>query len=189
MTGPSAGERLASDRQTHPATKQNSSRSHVGHKQTITQVSFGANQKLTSTRAMDSRLKQLIDNYLDSVRVAVALLEEAGIPRPASDRAWATNGISGTGALRGGATYRKHGYGCKVHLASGSVDFDFGRAGQINGFDMWRLADFAGDRLAAFGFNSQDELEHVFKAEVESGEISKSDYILHYTAEASEAGR
>ena len=138
---------------------------------------------------MDSRLKQLIDNYLDSVRVAVALLEEAGIPRPASDRAWATNGISGTGALRGGATYRKHGYGCKVHLASGSVDFDFGRAGQIDGFDRWRLADFAGNRLAAFGFNSPDEFEQIFNKEVGSGKILSSGYILHYVAEAVDAGR
>lgn len=137
---------------------------------------------------MDSRLKHLIDEYLDAVRLAVALLEEAGIPRPASARAWTTTGISGTGTLRDGATYRKHGHGCEVHLASGSVDFDFGKAGQINGFDAWRLAEFAGNRLAAFGFNSRDELEHVFKAEVESGKISTSDYTLHYIVEAGDGG-
>ena len=137
---------------------------------------------------MDPRLKHLIDEYLGAVRTAVALLAEVGIPRPASDHAWVTNGIPGTGALRDGAIYRKHGYGCEVHLASGSVDFDFGRAGQINGFDVWRLADFAGDRLAAFGFKSRDDLEQIFKAEVRSGRILSSGYILHYVGEAGEAG-
>ena len=138
---------------------------------------------------MDSLLKHLIDEYHASVRTAVALLEEAGIPRPVSDYAWASNGVCGTGALRGGATYRKHGYGCEVHLASGSVDFDFGRAGQIDGFDRWRLADFAGNRLAAFGFNSPDAFEQIFNKEVGSGKILSSGYILHYVAEAVDAGR
>jgi hypothetical protein len=137
---------------------------------------------------MDRRLKHLIDEYLGAVRTAVALLTAAGIPRPASDHAWASNGVPGTGALRDGATYRKHGYGCEVHLAFGSVDFDFGRAGQINGFDVWRLADFAGDRLAAFGFNSRDELQQLFNKEVGSGKILSSGYILHYVAEAVEPG-
>ena len=138
---------------------------------------------------MDSRLKHLIDGYHASVGTAVSLLEEAGIPRPVSDRAWASNGVCGTGALRGGATYRKHGYGCEVHLASGSVDFDFGRAGQIDEFDRWRLADFAGNRLVAFGFKSPDELEQIFSEEVGSGKLLSSGYILHYVAEAVHAGR
>jgi hypothetical protein len=138
---------------------------------------------------MDHRLKHLIDEYLGSVRLAIALLEEAGVPRPASNHAWVNNGIPGTGELRGGVTYRKHGYGCEVGLASGSVDFDFGRTGQIDGFDVWRLADFAGDRLPAFGFISRDELDHAFNNEVRSGRILKSDYMLHYVAEALDAGR
>jgi len=75
-----------------------------------------------------------------------------------------------------------------LHLPSGSVDFDFGRAGQINGFDVWRLADFAGDRLAAIGFKSRDELEQIFNAEADSGKILSSGYILHYVTEAVEAG-
>lgn len=109
-------------------------------------------------------------------------------PRPASDYAWAGNGVSGTGALRDGATYRKHGFGCEVHPVSGSVGFGFGRAGRVNGFDVWRLADFAGNRLADFGFSSRDELEQNFNSEVGSGKILSSGYILHYVIEAVEAG-
>jgi len=58
---------------------------------------------------MDRRLKRLIDEYLSSVRMAVALLEEAGVPRPTSNHDWALNGISGTGALKGGARLRPFG--------------------------------------------------------------------------------
>jgi hypothetical protein len=161
----------------------------VGHKRPFIKGSFRAIRILPTTYAMDSRLKQLITEYIGSVSAAVALLEEAGIPRPTSDHAWIGNGISGTGSLRNGATYRKHGYGCEVHLASGSVDFDFGRAGQINGFDVWRLEDFAGNRLAAFGFSSQDELERVFKAEVDSGKISSSGHTRYYMAETIDADK
>ena len=132
---------------------------------------------------MDHRLKRLIDEYVGSVRMAVALLEETGIPRAGGDYAWALNGIPGTGALRGDVTYRKHGYGCEVRFASGSVDFDFGRTGRIDGFDAWRLADFTGDRLPAFGFVSRDELEQAFNNEVRSGDIFISASIFHYVAE------
>ena len=137
---------------------------------------------------MDRRLKHLIDEYLGAVRTAVVLLTEAGIPRPASDHAWVTNGVPEIDVLADGATYWKHGHGCEVHLASGSVDFDFGRAGQIDGLDVRRLADFAGERLAAFGFKSRDELEQIFNAELGSGKILSSGYILHYVTGAVDAG-
>ncbi len=131
---------------------------------------------------MDSRLGKLINEYLAAVQAAVSLLAEAGIALPASGRAWCVNGIPGTGVLRGGIGYRKHGYGCEVRLESGRVDFDFGREGEIDGFDVWRLADFARDRLDSFGFTSQEELEAVFADAVSRGEISASGYELHYLA-------
>ena len=131
---------------------------------------------------MDSRLGKLINEYLAAVRAAASLLVEAGIALPESARAWCVNGIPGTGVLRGGISYCKHGYGCEVRLESGSVDFDFGREGEIDGFDVWRLADFAADRLDSFGFTSRDELDAVFADAVSGGEISASGYILHYVA-------
>jgi len=131
---------------------------------------------------VDSRLGKLIKEYLAAVQAAVSLIAEAGIALPESDRAWCINGIPGTGLLSGGVSYRKHGYGCEVRLESGGVDFDFGREGETDGFDVWRLADFAADRLGSFGFTSRDELEAVFADAVSAGEISASGYILHYLA-------
>lgn len=39
--------------------------------------------------------------------------------------------------------YLKHGAGCTVYFQDGEIDFDFGRHGEINGFDPWRLFIFA----------------------------------------------
>ena len=125
---------------------------------------------------------KLIKECLAAAQAAVSLLAEAGIALPESDRAWCINGIPGTGALRGGVSYRKHCYGCEVRLESGAVDFDFGREGEIDGFDVWRLADFAADRLGSFGFTSRDELKAVFAAAVAAREIRATGYILHYLA-------
>jgi len=79
--------------------------------------------------------------------------------------------------------YFKHGYGCAVFLPSGKVDFDFGSEGQINGFDLWRLTNFAGKRLKDYGFPSEASIQAAFQSAVESGEIVASEYILYYLAQ------
>ncbi|MCY4747319.1 hypothetical protein NYO99_20270 [Pelomonas sp. UHG3] len=129
---------------------------------------------------MDKRLAILIDDYTASVSFAVGLLEQGGIGRPNSNTEWACNGIPQTGVLPGGVKYFKHGYGCAVHLKSGTVDFDFGENGQIDGFDVWRLSGFAEGKLGQYGFQSEKELEACFKAEVVAGALVYSGYILHY---------
>ncbi len=129
---------------------------------------------------MDQRLATLIDDYIASVSSAVKLLKESGIARPSSNTEWACNGIPQTGVLSGGVKYFKHGYGCAVHLRGGTVDFDFGEKGEINGFDTWRLSGFAEGRLDQYGFSSEKELEACFKAEVTAGALVYSGYILHY---------
>ena len=133
---------------------------------------------------MDKRLAKLIDDYLESVSLAVGILEQSGICRPSSNIEWACNGIPQTGVLLGAVKYRKHGFGCAVHLTSGVVDFDFGHKGEINGFDTWRLFCFAEDRPDQYGFKSETELENCFKAQVAAGAIFSFGHILHYLHEA-----
>ena len=132
---------------------------------------------------MDPRLAALIDDYLAAVATAVRTLIDGGIDRPTSNTAWVGNGMPQTGVLPGGVKYFKHGYGCAVHLHSGLVDFDFGKNGQINGFDAWRLASFAEGRLAQYGFVSEDALKACFDAEVAAGALVFSGYILHYLSD------
>ena len=133
---------------------------------------------------MNQYLIRLISDYQASVRSAVDHMQKSGIPLPATNTDWVGNGIPHRGHLNGGIPYFKHGYGCEVKLPSGTVDFDFGERGEIDGFDAWRLAGFAGSRLSDYGFDSQSALHECFKAEVAAGTLIFSGYILHYLAHA-----
>lgn len=129
---------------------------------------------------MDTRLENLIDNYLASVSAAVELLARSGISLPSTNTEWACNGLEGRGELADGTRYFKHGYGCAVHLPTGAVDFDFGESGEVNGFDLWRLSAFAKAKWSSFGFRNEAEIRPLFEAAIESGEIRFSGYILYY---------
>ncbi|MEQ1517204.1 MAG: hypothetical protein ABL931_12030 [Usitatibacteraceae bacterium] len=132
---------------------------------------------------MNDELSKLINAYQAAVRESIALLERAGISRPATSMAWVENDMPHLGELPGGVRYLKHGYGCAVHLPLGKVDFDFGINGQIDGFDLWRLTSFAEGRLREFGFSSEQEIKTAFQSSVDSGEIVPSKYLLHYLAQ------
>ncbi len=129
---------------------------------------------------MDQRLTILIDDYLASVSSAVKLLVASGIARPSSCAQWAIAVIDKPDVLLGGINFYKHGFGCEVHLKGGIVDFDFGENGEINGFDLWRLAGFAGDKLEQYGFASEEETQKCFESAVTEGALVRSAYSLYY---------
>ncbi|SFS15202.1 hypothetical protein SAMN05216570_3235 [Dyella sp. OK004] len=129
---------------------------------------------------MDARLLTLIHEYLSAIRSAVTLMVQSGIPLPSSNLEWALNRILGAGELVGGVRYQKHGYGCEVFLLSGRVDFDFGANGEYDGFDPWRLKSFAEGRLAEYGFSSEQEVDDLFGAAVQSGALAYSGRTLYY---------
>ncbi|AYN94211.1 hypothetical protein EAW52_09665 [Pseudomonas sp. LTJR-52] len=133
---------------------------------------------------MNNNLARLISDYQASVRIAVQLMQKSGIQLPPTNTDWTAADISQRGELLGGITYFKHGYGCAVKLPAGTVDFDFGEHGEIDGFDAWRLIGFAGLRLSEYGFATEDSLNECFKAEVEAGSLVYSGYILYYIADA-----
>lgn len=128
---------------------------------------------------MDVRLAALITAYHDTIEEALQLLDEAGIPRPDSNTAWAINAIPPAGRLGGDASYRKHGFGCEVQWRDRRVDFDFGPQGETSGLDLWRLSGFAGQDLGRFGFASRDELEQALHASINAGELLKSGHLYH----------
>lgn len=127
---------------------------------------------------MDARLSALLTAYHDAIGEALALLEKSGIPRPATNTDWAINAIAPSGQLGGGASYRKHGYGCEVRQGERSVDFDFGPNGETGGIDLWRLSEFAGQDLSRHGFSSIEELEAALHASIDAGELVKTGH--HY---------
>lgn len=133
---------------------------------------------------MNQKLARLIADYQASVREAVRLMQQSGIPLPATNNDWVGTDIPQRGALANGVPYFKHGYGCAVSLPGGAVDFDFGENGEIDGFDAWRLAGFAGARLPEYGFESEAALRACLNAEVAAGSLVYSGYILHYISGA-----
>lgn len=120
---------------------------------------------------MDSRLLNLIKDYQNSVRNAVILMYRSGVQMPYSASAWQRMDIPGTGVLESGAGYLKHGFGCAVELKSGKVDFDFGANGEIDGFDLWRLVQFANGIWNDYGFNSCGEVEELFDISKDNSEF------------------
>ncbi|NIL14820.1 hypothetical protein AU074_29460 [Pseudomonas sp. ATCC PTA-122608] len=132
---------------------------------------------------MNNQLAMLISDYQASVAAAVDMMQRSGIPRPPTNTDWVVTDIPQRGELEGGVRYFKHGYGCAVSLPTGTVDFDFGDRGEIDGFDAWRLASFAGDKLSDYGFADEDAITECFKAEVAAGSLVYSGYILYYVAD------
>ena len=133
---------------------------------------------------MNNRLAKLIFDYQTSVRTALNLMQQSGIPLPLTSVDWIKTDIPPHGELEGGISYFKHGYGCAVSLPTGKIDFDFGDKGEIDGFDLWRLLNFAGFRLAEYGFDTKDALEGSFKAAAESGSLVYSGYTLYYVTDS-----
>lgn len=118
------------------------------------------------------------------MRIAVELMQRSGISLPTICEDWIETDIPKYGELEGGVPYFKHGYGCEVDLPTGSVDFDFGKMGEIDGFDVWRLMKFAGAKLTIYGFESREAVEKSFNAAVKSGSVVSSGYILYYVADS-----
>lgn len=133
---------------------------------------------------MNTGLARLIADYKTTVFEAVTLLKKSGIPLPSTNTEWTGFDIPARGTLEGGVPYFKHGYGCAVRLPSGSVDFDFGANGEIDGFDSWRLLSFAGEKLSEYGFADDAAMQACFKSEFAAGSLIFSGYILYYVAES-----
>lgn len=131
---------------------------------------------------MDKNLEQLIKEFQSRVQDAVALMYRSGMTMPHTSFGWVKTDVPGRGVLDGGIEYFKHGAGCEVRLETGTVDFDFGEHGEIDGFDLWRLTEFTRTRLPCFGFDSAEQIEQAFNAAVACGDLERSGYALYYLA-------
>jgi len=130
---------------------------------------------------MDPRLFPLVVDYQRAVAKRFEQLRtELGIEAPKSDIEWAANGIAGRGRLSDGAEFFKHGYGCAIKYAGGAVDFDFGREGEIDGFDASRLWDFAEATNRSYGFSGFKDVDTAVKKAAAEGSLRFSGYILYY---------
>ncbi|WP_087725029.1 DUF6896 domain-containing protein [Pandoraea sp. PE-S2T-3] len=128
---------------------------------------------------MKNELTNLIRDYQLRVHKALVCMHRSGIRMPGSILQWIDNDIQPKGMLDGDIKYLKHGAGCTVYLPDGEIDFDFGRLGEINGFDLWRLSRFAGEELSAYGFESVEALEVCFDTAVSEGHLVYAGHIYY----------
>jgi hypothetical protein len=108
---------------------------------------------------MDESLRQLIDQYRSAVRHAIHLMLGAGIRLPETNMRWVSQQIPSPYPLAGEGVLRKHGFGCEVRWSGGSVDFDFGENGEVDGFDEWRLWKYCQSNTYGSMFSTEADLK------------------------------
>ena len=135
---------------------------------------------------MDPGLRKLIVDYQAAMARAVIELKSGGVELPDSNGGWAANPMPQHGVLPSGATYAKHGFGCHVNLAEGEVDFDFGDAGETDGFDGWRLWRYAEPRSDIYGPTSYASLDKQLKILHAQGVLRKDRHgsLYHFSHDA-----
>jgi hypothetical protein len=106
----------------------------------------------------ENKLLDVARRYVAAVESLTALLrEQLGV----TDLLGAVNAskIPREGKLADGAEYSFHGVGCLVDDGKVSVDFDFGPNGRSDGFDAWRLKNFADQVAPDSGFDRLESME------------------------------
>ena len=122
---------------------------------------------------MHREFQSLIADFLATVARRFAQLQrEVGVAVPASSTGWATNGLK-KGMLSDGAIYSKHGLGCLIESQEDGVDFVFGDHGEIDGFDAWRLLQFAEISKGRHAVGDETKIQSLLDAAVIAGEIEK----------------
>ena len=79
-----------------------------------------------------------------------------------------------------GVKIHPHGFGLSLSNGQFWIDFDFGENGEADGFDAWRLWDFAEGNKIPTLFQSGDEIKEVITVEMERGALIFSGYINYY---------
>lgn len=109
-------------------------------------------------------------------------MQRSGMRMPTTSWNWVRSKVPQRGQLEGGVAYEKHGVGCIVYLPQGEVDFDFGKHGEIDGVDPWRLYLFSSRESSRYGFENQEDFEGCFQIAVDEGHLVGSGGSLFYVA-------
>lgn len=94
-------------------------------------------------------LEILINDFIAMVESSTLVFERKFGTRDIR-QLWRTKAIKRCGRVTRGVKYELHGIGCRINLSTGSVDFNYGPNGEINGFDVWRLYNFARERPSKY---------------------------------------
>ena len=115
----------------------------------------------------------LIDDYLTAVESALELLELKFGSRDLLGL-WREKKIAQRGSLTDDITYQLHGNGCMVEYPELCVDFDYGPEGRTDGFDAWRLYNFACEKIEKYEkYNDLNLIKTEIEKYAHEGKIGK----------------
>jgi hypothetical protein len=90
----------------------------------------------------NKELESLIFDFLTAVEDSLVLLERQFGSRSLL-ALWREKKIEQRGELRHGISYQLHGKGCMIEYPEFCIDFDYGPNERTDGFDAWRLYNYA----------------------------------------------
>ena len=133
-------------------------------------------------------LEILINDFISMVESSTLVFERKFGTRDIR-RLWRTESIKRCGRVTRGVKYELHGIGCRINLSTGSVGFDYGPNGEINGFDVWRLYNFARERPSKYKkYCNKNNIEKELEEYINLKKIKKMSaisnlYVLAYSKE------
>jgi len=114
--------------------------------------------------------RELIREYQDAVRGIVSALRR-GFGRDDFLSATRRGEVPKEGSI-GKVEFSFHGVGCRGTKDGVEVDFDFGPDGRTDGFDAWRVWDFAKKNAAKYPtFQDCESVDEAMRRLERSGEI------------------
>lgn len=119
-------------------------------------------------------LNNLIDKYLEvGNNFLSSFFKEKNIKPPESTMVWVCTRIEQHGILSDGTKYFKHGYGIDFSNIFFKISIDFGKQGEGDGFDAFRLFSFIEDNNIDSIFKNEEEIEKELKQGIEVGILEK----------------
>jgi len=114
--------------------------------------------------------RMLIDEYQVAARKVASALR-AGFGCDDLLLAWHSREIPKEGVING-IEFSFHGVGCRATVDGVEVDFDFGPDGRTDGFEAWRLWDFAQRNPQKYPqFQRLEDVQAALEKLARSGEI------------------
>jgi hypothetical protein len=130
---------------------------------------------------VNPKLRTAIVEFNAAQRHVVAELERVGVKRPASSTTWAAMREEARRVADSADLWiRPHGVGLSFRDSKWTIDFDFGKTGEIDGFDAHRLVAFARANSIGVEFGDDDEMRRLLAEAVDAGEVRFSPPINHY---------
>lgn len=124
--------------------------------------------------------QEILNKYLEvGGKFLVAFFVKKQMKPPVSNVAWALYQMKQLGVLEDGTKYFKHGYGIDFKNEFYSISIDFGRSGQLNGFDAWRIFSFISENKIDFPAENENIIEDMLVKATQDGVVFKDDHLYY----------